>query len=199
LIALIKLYFIFLEKQQPAARGQQQKQPEQEMEVDEEEGEEDDQDEQEEERESEEEDEAEEEDDDDDIIVIDGEDDGIKIEQQQQEDKPKGSKEKPSETPQGNEANPRVETAKEKLQKSQAKAYYEWMAGFEANQIESTIKDLDTDSVLEMVRIADQEIRQHPEKFILNYLICKYIFSFYSFIIDSICGFLGSNVPFRNV
>jgi hypothetical protein len=132
------------------------------MEVDEEEEEEDDQDEQEEEDEAEEDNEEE----DDDIIVIDGEEDGIKIEQQQQEDKPKGSKEKPTETPQGNEAAPRVETAKEKLQKSQAKAYYEWMAGFEANQIESTVKELDTDSVLKMVEMADQEIRQHPAKFI---------------------------------
>jgi hypothetical protein len=182
------LIHFFIEKQQPAARGHQQKQEEMEVDEEEEDGQEENEAEKEEAGEGNEEDkegEAEDQDElveegggggeeDDDIIVIEDGNNMIKV-KPKLEVKQEGSfeMEKTIEIPLQNEATPGVETAKEKLQKVQAKAYYEWMAGIKLNQIETTIKDLDTDSVLEMVRIADQEIRQHPEKFIciIKYLI----------------------------
>jgi pyruvate-formate lyase-activating enzyme len=78
--------------------------------------------------------------------------------------------EKTTETLLGNEATPKVETLDEMLQKARqkadAKVYYKWIAGFRPHQIETTVKELDTASVLKMVEMADQEIRQHPAKFI---------------------------------
>jgi hypothetical protein len=38
------------------------------------------------------------------------------------------------------------------------------MAGIEPNQIEGTIGEWDKLSLLKMVEMADQEIREHPQK-----------------------------------
>jgi hypothetical protein len=62
-----------------------------------------------------------------------------------------------------NEANPRVETLEEMLQNAIAKLYI-WMAGIEPNQIGPALEGWDNAALVQM---ADQEIRQHPEKFIL--------------------------------
>jgi hypothetical protein len=62
-----------------------------------------------------------------------------------------------------NEANPRMETLEEMLQKAIAKVYI-WMAGIAPHQIGPTLEGWDNAALVQM---ADQEIRQHPEKFIL--------------------------------
>jgi hypothetical protein len=69
-----------------------------------------------------------------------------------------------------NEANPRVETLEEMLQKAIAKVYI-WMAGIEPNQIGPALEGWDNAALVQM---ADQEIRQHPEKFILIITIFTY-------------------------
>jgi hypothetical protein len=114
----------------------------------------------------------------DDIIVIDDEDDGIQVEQKQLEEKPKGPKEETTGTPLKNEPNPTEETLEETVQKAVAKGYYEWMERFESNQIEPKVMGMDTATLLEMVKVADQEVRQHPEKFIciIKFLIIISIF-----------------------
>jgi hypothetical protein len=63
-------------------------------------------------------------------------------------------------------ANPPAEEEKleTKLAKATAKVY-NWMAGIEPNEIGQTIGDWDKLSVLKMVEMADQEIREHPQKF----------------------------------
>jgi hypothetical protein len=63
------------------------------------------------------------------------------------------------------EGNSREETLKRKLAKANKKVY-KWMAGIEPNQIEGTIGEWDKLSLLKMVEMADQEIREHPDKFI---------------------------------
>jgi hypothetical protein len=150
-----------------------------EMEVDEEEEGEDDEDDQEEndeEQEGEDRDESIEEggEEDDDMIVIDDEDDGIiliddeddeiKVEPKQ-EVKQEVTKEKTTGIPPANEATPREETLEEKLQKANVIAY-KFMAGILPNQIGPTLEEWDTDTLLKMVQMAEQEIRQHPAKFI---------------------------------
>jgi hypothetical protein len=57
------------------------------------------------------------------------------------------------------------ETLKEKLAKATGKVY-KWMAGIEPNEIGPTIEEWDKLSLLKMVEMADQEIREHPQKFI---------------------------------
>src|SRR4051794_12862299 len=57
----------------------------------------------------------------------------------------------------------REETLKKKLAKANAKVY-KWMAGIEPQEIGRTISDWDKLSLLKMVEMADQEIREHPEK-----------------------------------
>jgi hypothetical protein len=59
----------------------------------------------------------------------------------------------------------REEILKKKLAKANDKVY-KWMTGIGPNEIEETIGDWDKLSLLKMVEMADQEIRQHPEKFI---------------------------------
>jgi hypothetical protein len=81
--------------------------------------------------------------------------------------------------------NPRKETREEKLAKANRKIY-KWMAGIQPNEIGGTIGDWDKVSLLKMVKMADQEIREHPQKFIL--IILHLLFML---ILDSICGFLG--------
>jgi hypothetical protein len=116
---------------------------------------------------------------DDDVIVIDDEDDIIKVEPKQEVQR-EGSMEI-IETPQGNEATPRVETLEEMLQKANAKAqkanakvYHKWMAGIERNQIGPKLEEMDTLSVLKMVQVADQEIKQHPAK-LFEYLLTFFL------------------------
>jgi hypothetical protein len=101
---------------------------------------------------------------DDDIIWIGDEDDipVIKVEPKQ-DVKQEVPKEKTTDTLQGNEATPKEETLEEKF----AKTYYEWMARIEQNQIGPKVVEMDMASVLRMVEMADQEVRQHPAKFVL--------------------------------
>jgi hypothetical protein len=74
--------------------------------------------------------------------------------------------------------NSREKELKEKLAKANEKVY-KWMAGIEPNEIEGTIGDWDKLSLLKMVEMADQEIREHPEKFIANKKhLLKYLFIF---------------------
>jgi hypothetical protein len=69
------------------------------------------------------------------------------------------------------EGKSREETLKKKLAKANKKVY-KWMAGIEPNEIERTIGDWDKLSLLKMVEMADQEIREHSEKLVANnYLI----------------------------
>jgi hypothetical protein len=103
-------------------------------------------------------------DEDDDIIVIE-----VKLKQEIKQEG-EGSMEKTTdETPQENEANPTEKTLKEMLHEADAKVYYKWMARFEPNQIEPKVMEMDNAELLKMVEMADQEVRQHPEKFILIY------------------------------
>jgi hypothetical protein len=60
-------------------------------------------------------------------------------------------------------SNSREETLKLKLAKANEKVY-KWMAGIGPNEIEGTIGDWDKISLLKMVEMANQEIREHPEK-----------------------------------
>jgi hypothetical protein len=79
------------------------------------------------------------------------------------------------------EGNSREETLKRKLAKANEKVY-KWMAGIEPTEIERTIGDWDKLSVLKMVEMADQEIREHPQKFVKNnkscLLTCELTFRF---------------------
>jgi hypothetical protein len=93
------------------------------------------------------------------------EDDNLIKLEQPHEEKQGSSIKKTTETPLENEATPGVETLEEKLQKAQEKVY-KWMAGIEPQQIGPTLGEWDTVSVLKMVEMADQEVRQHPAKFI---------------------------------
>jgi hypothetical protein len=69
------------------------------------------------------------------------------------------------------EGKSREETLKKKLARANEKVY-KWMAGIEPNEIERTIGDWDKLSLLKMVEMADQEIREHSEKLVANnYLI----------------------------
>jgi hypothetical protein len=102
--------------------------------------------------------------DEEDIILIDDEDDEIKVEPKQ-EVKQEVTKGKTIGTPPANEATPKEEILEEKLQNANAKVY-KWMADIEPNQIGPTLEEWDTDSLLKMVEMAEQEIRQHPAKFI---------------------------------
>jgi hypothetical protein len=61
--------------------------------------------------------------------------------------------------------NSREETVRKKLKKANEN---KWMEGIELNEIEGAIGDWDKLSILKMVEMADQEIREHPEKFILK-------------------------------
>jgi hypothetical protein len=63
--------------------------------------------------------------------------------------------------------NSREKELKEKLAKANEKVY-KWMAGIVPNEIEGTIGEWDKLSLLKMVEMADQEIREHPDKFITN-------------------------------
>jgi hypothetical protein len=92
----------------------------------------------------------------------------------EEEDQPIADKkeEKPikiKEEIEGIEDNPfamsREETLKIKLENANEKVY-KWMAGIEPNKIGKTIGDWDKVSLLKMVEMADQEIREHPQKFI---------------------------------
>jgi hypothetical protein len=65
------------------------------------------------------------------------------------------------------QGNSREEKLKKKLAKANEKVY-KWMAGIESNKIEGTIGKWDKLSLLKMVEMADQEIRQHPQKSITN-------------------------------
>jgi hypothetical protein len=58
----------------------------------------------------------------------------------------------------------RAERLKEKLAKANGKVY-KWMAGIEPTEIGQTIGEWDKLSLLKMVEMADQEIREHPTKF----------------------------------
>jgi hypothetical protein len=69
--------------------------------------------------------------------------------------------------------NSREETLKIKLENANEKVY-KWMAGIETNEIGRTIHEWDKLSLLKMVEMADQEIREHPEKFISNNIV-KYL------------------------
>jgi hypothetical protein len=133
------------------------------MEGDEEEDDKDDQ-EGEEDEDDEEEEEENDSEEDDDIIMIEDEDDIMELEQPQQKEKRQGPKEKTTGTPLGNEVTPRV-AAKEKLANANANIY-KWMAGIEPTLIGPTLGDWDNASLLRMVQMADQEIRQYPAKFI---------------------------------
>jgi hypothetical protein len=76
--------------------------------------------------------------------------------------------------------NSREKELKEKLAKANEKVY-KWMAGIEPNEIEGTIKDWDKLSLLKLVEMADQEIREHPDKFIAianKKHLLKYLFIF---------------------
>jgi hypothetical protein len=64
-------------------------------------------------------------------------------------------------------ANPTKETLEVKLENANEKVY-KWMAGIGPNEIEATISEWDKLSLLKMVEMADQEIRQHPQKSIAN-------------------------------
>jgi hypothetical protein len=162
MIAFINFNSFFKEKQKPAACGHQQKQ--QEMEVDEEDEEEEEGEDGQKENEAEENNEGENEGGE----CQDGPIEEGKLEQQQQEEKRQGSMsiEKTTETPLENEVNPREDTLEEQLHKAIAKVY-KWMAGIEPNQIGPTLEGWDNSSLLKMVEMADQEIKQHPEKFII--------------------------------
>jgi uncharacterized FlaG/YvyC family protein len=83
----------------------------------------------------------------------------------QQEGKQEDSIAKITEAPLANETDPREETLEEKLQKATAKVY-KWMEGIEPNQIDATLGDWNNTSLLKVVKMADQEIREHPEKFL---------------------------------
>jgi hypothetical protein len=61
------------------------------------------------------------------------------------------------------EGNAREETLRKKLENANIKVY-KWMAGIEPTEIGRTIGDWDKLSLLKMVEMADQEIREHPEK-----------------------------------
>jgi hypothetical protein len=61
------------------------------------------------------------------------------------------------------EENPREETLQEKWEKDNKKAY-KWMAGIGPTEIEGAIGDWDKLSLLKMVEMADQEIRENPQK-----------------------------------
>jgi hypothetical protein len=61
------------------------------------------------------------------------------------------------------EENARKEILKEKLAKANEKVY-KWMTGIESNEIGQTIGDWDKLSLLKMVEMANQEIRENPEK-----------------------------------
>jgi hypothetical protein len=121
-------------------------------------------------------------DEDDDKIVIEDVMDIGEVQQQQQEVKGESSMEI-TETPFENEATskeatpneptPRVEIPREEtlqaLEERLAIAVakvYKWMAGIEPNQIGPTLGAWDNSYILKMIEVADQEIREHPEKFI---------------------------------
>jgi hypothetical protein len=71
--------------------------------------------------------------------------------------------------------NSREEILKKKLSKANEKVY-KWMAGIEPNEIGQTIGEWDKLSLLKMVKMADQEIREHPQKFIKSLYIYYYLF-----------------------
>jgi hypothetical protein len=87
-------------------------------------------------------------------------------EEQQEEKKAKGEEEGSIKI-ESTEENSRHKTLKRKLAKANEKVY-KWMAGIEPNEIEGTIGDWDKLSLLKMVEMADQEIREHPQKFVKN-------------------------------
>jgi hypothetical protein len=72
------------------------------------------------------------------------------------------------------EGNSREETLKKKLAKANEKVY-KWMAGIEPTEIGQTIGDWDKLSLLKMVEMADQEIREHPQKSVELILIYYYL------------------------
>jgi hypothetical protein len=103
-----------------------------------------------------------EEEEDDDIIVIEDE------VEQREEDKEEGGQSIEIETIENE--NPlanakREERLEVKLEEANGKVY-KWMAGIGPNEIEGTIGDWDKLSLLKMVEMADQEIREHPQKFV---------------------------------
>jgi hypothetical protein len=92
------------------------------------------------------------------------------------EEKKKEEGEEESMEVEGIEANPfansREETLKLKLENATEKVY-KWMAGIEPNEIGGTIGEWDNLSLLKMVEMADQEIREDPQKFIFIINICN--------------------------
>jgi hypothetical protein len=100
----------------------------------------------------------EEEEDQQEIIVLENED-----EEQQQGEEGEGDESTEIEII---EEKPREETLKIKLENANEKVY-KWMAGIGPNDIGETIGDWDKLSLLKMVEMADQEIREYPQKYVL--------------------------------
>jgi hypothetical protein len=88
----------------------------------------------------------------------------VKDEQQQQEDEERLERLREAKMIEGNSCK---EALTEKLAKANEKVY-KWMAGIGPNEIGQTIGDWDILSLLKMVEMADQEIREHPQKFVKN-------------------------------
>jgi hypothetical protein len=65
------------------------------------------------------------------------------------------------------EGNSREEILERKLAKANGKVY-KWMAGIEPTEIGATIGEWDKLSLLKMVEMGDQEIREYPQRFILK-------------------------------
>jgi hypothetical protein len=86
------------------------------------------------------------------------------------------------------EGNSREEKLKKKLAKANEKVYT-WMAGIGPNEIGQTIGDWDKLSLLKMVEMADQEIREYPQKSVELILINLHLL--FMLLLDLICGFHG--------